>query len=563
MSLPARLAGVLACGALCAPALVAQRPPTPPAVVAITGARLVPVSGPAIASGTIVIRDGRIAALGASVTPPPDARVIDGTGLTVYPGLIDAFGSLGVPRPGTGSGGFGGGPPVQTAQAPAANSRYPEGQRPEESVVAALRLERSALAGPHGAGITAAHTAPSTGMFRGQSAVIALGGADVSAAVVRTPVGQVLAFQGIRGSFPGSLMGVFAAMRQMFLDAQRYGAQVAAASRDPRGTARPAWDPSLEALQPALAGRMPVVFDASSEREILRVLAFAKEFNLRPIIAGGEEAWQVADQLAAAQVPVLLSLNFPRRTTAASPDADPEPVRVLRTRVEAPKGPGRLAAAGVRFAFTNGGGSWGEHLANLRRAVEGGLAADAALRAHTLGAAELLGVADRLGSLEVGKAAHLAVVRGDLFADDARVTHVVVDGEVIALPAPANQGGGARGGAAGQRPSSLTGTWTATVSLEGTDHEVTLQLTQQGDAVTGTLQGGLGTAQLSHGTVDADGAFRFTAPVTVREGTEEAVFVGTRTGDAVRGGVSIIGHALGRFSGTRPAAGRTPSTTTP
>jgi imidazolonepropionase-like amidohydrolase len=572
MSLFVRLAGAATAGALCVPVLAAQRPPAPPTTVAITGARLVPVSGPAIEQGTIVIRNGLIAAMGPSAAVPADARVIDGAGLTIYPGLIDAAGSLGVPRPATGGGGGGGGGGAAAAPEAPSNSRYPVGQRPEVSIVDVLAPTATAWSGPHGAGITAAHTAASSGMFRGTSAVIALGQGDVAALVVRPSVGQVIAFQGIRGSFPGSLMGVFAAMRQMFLDAQRYGAEVAAASRDPRGTPRPAWDPSLEALQPALAGRIPVLFDASSEREIIRVLDFAKEFNLKPIIVGGEEAWKVADRLKAENVPVMLSINFPRRTTAASPDADPEPVRVLRNRVEAPQGPGKLAAAGVRFALTSGGASaWTEHLPNLRRAVDGGLSKDAALRAHTLGAAELLGVADRLGSLEVGKAAHLAIVRGDLFDAAARVTHVVVDGAVITLPAASAPAGGGMGGGQGAGPAAraqgLTGTWTITAAIEGNDYTVTLSLVQEGEKLTGSMQGALGVAELTHGDITAEGDFRFTAPVTLREGTEEAIFVGTLTGNAIRGGVSIVGHALGRFSGTRPASGgaagagrRTPTT---
>lgn len=567
MSMIARLAGLAAVLPLAVPGLMAQRAPSPPTVVAIIGARLVPVSGPVIERGTIVIRDGRISALGANVTAPADARIIDGSGLSIYPGLIDAAGSLGVPRPavggGGGPGGFGGGGGIQpvVVQQGSGNSTYPVGQRPEVVVVDLLKAGAAQWSGPHAAGITVAHTAPNSGMFRGQSAVIALGAGEVPALVIKTPVAQTIAFQGIRGAFPGSLMGVFAAMRQMFLDAQRYGAAVAAAARDSRGAPRPAWDPSLEALQGALAGRMPVIFEADSEREILRALDFAREFNLKPIIAGGDEAWKVAARLKAENVPVLLSLNFPKRTAAPTADADPEPIRVLQGRVDAPKGPGRLAAAGVRFALSSGGGtSWSDHLPNMRRAVAEGLSPDAAIRAHTLGAAEILGVADRLGSLEVGKAAHLAVVRGDIFDSTSRVTHVVVDGAVIEIPAPAAAsangrpgGGGGRGPGGGPGTTSLSGTWMTTVGIEGTDHTVTLALTVEGSRLTGTLQGGLGVAQISNGEMGEAGEFRFTAPVTLRDGTEEAVFVGNLTGNAIRGGVSIVGHALGRFSGTRPA----------
>ncbi len=120
---------------------------------------------------------------------------------------------------------------------------------------------------------------------------------------------------------------------------------------NPKGIVRPGSDRSLEALYPAINREMPVVFKANSEREIVRALDFIKEFNLNGFIAGGEEAWKVAARLKAMNVPVLLSLNFPKRTTSASPEADPESLETLRLRAETPKGPGRLAAAGVKFAF--------------------------------------------------------------------------------------------------------------------------------------------------------------------------------------------------------------------
>src|SRR5438094_10180940 len=124
-----------------------------------------------------------------------------------------------------------------------------------------------------------------------------------------------------------------------------------ASAKNPRGMRRPENDPSLAALVPALTRQVPVVMAASEQREIERALDLAKEFNLRPIIAGGTEADRVAARLKAENVPVLLSLDFPRRAGAASPDADPEPPRVLRERVEAPKTAAKLAQARVRVAF--------------------------------------------------------------------------------------------------------------------------------------------------------------------------------------------------------------------
>lgn len=245
-------------------------------------------------------------------------------------------------------------------------------------------------------------------------------------------------------------MGVFAQLRQELLDAQRYRDLSAAYARNPRGMTRPDHDPTLEALQPVLAGTVPVVLAANSAREITRALDLAKEFGLRPIIAGGREAYLVADRLRAENVPVLLEIDFPRRTAptggrgSASEDQPPEQMNVLRDRVELPKSPGRLAAAGVRFAISSGN-DYADFLANARHAIAAGLDPARALRALTIDPATLLGVADRLGTLEVGKIANLTVVKGQLFDESAKVTRLFVDGQQIeiassATPASPNSG---------------------------------------------------------------------------------------------------------------------------
>ena len=385
---------VCAAGAVSAPRAVAQigvqRERNAPAVYAITNARIVPVVGPAIEKGTIVIRDGVIGAVGAAVQPPIDARIVDGTGLTVYPGVIDANSSLGLTeqqalanagRGGRG-GGRGGAPVQQGAATGAPNSLHPVGLQPELAVVDILHAGDDALAGPQSAGITSALSAPSTGIFRGLSAVVNLAGATPEAMIVKAPVAEHIGFTPLRGGgYPGSLLGVFSSLRQMLLDAQHYATEQAAYAKNPRGMRRPEPDPSLEALQPVLARQIPVVLAASSQREIERALDLAKEFNLRPIIAGGEEADRVAARLKAENVPVLLSLNFPRRPQASA-DADPEPLRVLRARVDAPKLAAKLQQAGVKFAFEDGGlTNWSDFLGNVARSVDNGLSADQAVRA--------------------------------------------------------------------------------------------------------------------------------------------------------------------------------------
>ena len=528
-----------------------QRQRNAPDVYAITNARIVTLAGPTIDKGTVVVRDGVISGVGAAVQAPADARVIDGTGLTVYPGLIDANSSLGLtePQPSAtaGRGGRGGGRGAPQAQqgAPsgAPNSLHPIGLQPEVAAIDILRADAEALAGPKSAGITAALTAPSTGIFRGLSAVVNLAGATPEAMIVKAPVAEHIGFTPVRGGgYPNSLLGVFSSLRQMLLDAQHYAAEQAAYTKSPRGMRRPERDPSLDALQPVLTKQIPVVLEASSQREIERALDLAKEFNLRAIIAGGEEADRVAARLKAENVPVLLSVNFPRRPQA-SPDADPEPLRMLRARVDAPKLAAKLQQAGVRFAFEDGGlTNWPDFLGNVAHSVENGLTAEQAVRALTLSPAEILGVSDRLGTVETGKVANLAIARGDLFT--GRVTQVFIDGVPMEVHPPAAAGG-----------SIASGTWTLTVTLDEGEKPVTLALQQAGDLLRGTIQGSLGSGQISNASIGSSGEVQFTASVTMASGTEEARFTGTINGNVMRGTVAIVGHPQGTFVGSKPDGG--------
>ncbi len=523
---------------------------------AITNARIFTVSGPVIESGTVVIRNGLISAVGANVTAPADARVIDGSGLNVYPGLIDANTNLGVPpaqaaqQQGGGGRGAGGQAPQQAANFTSPNSTQPPGLQPEILAADIIRPGGDQIDAARNAGITAALTSPREGIFVGQSALINLAGDTPQQMIVRTPVALHIGFTPLRtGGYPGSIMGVFSAIRQMLLDAQRYRTSQEMYARNPRGLRRPDVDKSLAALLPVLAREMPVVMTADSEREIIRALDLAREFNLKAIIAGGLESWKVADRLREQDVPVLLSLNFPRRTTADSPESDPEPTRVLRQRVEAPRGAGRLSAARVRFAFQSGQmTNMADFLANAARAVQNGLAHDEALRAMTIYPAEILGVADRLGTIEVGKIANLTVTRGDILARGARITNVFIDGRPVDLK-PAST-------SAAQGEANASGNWSINIRTEeGRDLSLTLNLQQQGERLSGSVQGEAGTAPIANASVGATGDIRFTAALTIDRQTVEANFTGTVTGNQMRGTVQIVGRGPATFTGTRAGGG--------
>ncbi len=517
---------------------------------AITNARIVTVSGATIERGTVVVRDGLIESVGANVNAPADAKVFDGNGLTVYPGFFDTLSSLGLqppqPRPaGTG----------QQATPEPTTSNYPVGFRPEDMAADSIRVGEDQFEAARNAGFTSILTVGRTGIFNGRSAIINLAGDAASAMVVKSPAAIHISFATIPGTYPGSLLGMFSATRQMFHDAKRHQELIKMYDADPRGIRRPPADRSLEALLPALDRTVPVVFNANTEIEIIRAIDFAKEFNLRLIIAGGQEAGKVIDRIKAADAAVLFSLNLPKRTTAASPDADPESLDLLRFRAEAPKAAGKLAAAGVKFAFQSGGmTNLTDFTASAGKAVEGGLNRDAAIRAMTLSGAEIFGINNRTGSIETGKIANLTVVRGDLFDKARTITHVFVDGKLFepkappARPTGPGQGTGTGPGTATGLPA-VAGNFSITIDIPGQALTGTMALVQQGPTLTGTLQTQLGTAQIREGKVTANG-FEYATSVEFGGSAIDIFVRGKVAGNEISGTIDSPQGTV-PFSGTR------------
>ncbi len=408
-----------------------------PPVVAIRNARVVPVSGSTLAKATVVIRNGLIAEVGESVAAPADAWVLEGEGLTVYPGLIEAMGSIGLPEaaprglPGALPGA---GPAPGAATAPTAPpARGPEDRPLTNSWIQAADLIRPTerkIESARSAGYTSAVTFPAGGIFTGQGAVINLAGENAGRMVVQPAVGQMITLaRGGFTTFPGSLMGTISYIRQVFLDADHYQTAKELYAAKPQGLERPAYDRALEGVLNSPRILLPAV----STVELERMIRFAKELGRPTVLYGAHEAYRMPAALKQAGMPVLVSLKWPE----APRDKDPDEVDSLRTlelRDGAPSTPAALARAGVKFAFYTDASE--APVRGVRAAIAKGLTADEALRAMTLSVAEIFGVADRLGSIEKGKIANLVVTKGDLFAERPQIQYVFVDG-VRYEPAPA------------------------------------------------------------------------------------------------------------------------------
>jgi imidazolonepropionase-like amidohydrolase len=532
-----------------------------PAVYAIRDAQIITGAGKTIAKGTVVFRDGLITGVGENVKIPADARVIDGAGMTVYPGLIDGFTSLGLPAPATPAPAAGG-RQAALAAATAGQQPTPEQAHGDPSLSAADQVKPggSTIEDARAAGVTAALTSPRQGIFPGQSAVINLAGDDASKLVVRAPVALTVQFSvsaGFSGQYPGSLMGTVSFIRQTFYDAIRYRDEVERYRRVKRGVERSAHNKKLAALQPALRGEMPVLFVANSDGDIRRALMIADEFKLKPIIAGALYGYRVVDMLKARSVPVILSLDFPKRS-ADLPDDEDEPLRVLRARAEIPKGAAQLSRAGVKFAFTSGTLRPQDFVANVRKAVENGLSKDDAVRALTMNAAEILGAGDQLGSVEVGKIANLVVTSGDLLAKETKVKHLFIDGVEIELKkpetSPQRSGPGARQGAGPGGAVDPSGEWSLTVDTPDGEQAARLSIQKEGDQITGTLSTPMGNVNIDTGSINGN-EIRLTATIDMGGQSVRATLTGTIEGDSMKGAVVMGSIGSFGFTGSRTPRG--------
>jgi imidazolonepropionase-like amidohydrolase len=515
---------------------------------AIVNARIVPVSGAPIERGTVLIRNGLVEAVGPAVQTPPDARVLDAAGMTVYPGLVDALVELEEEDEGRRGG------PQQPQQRRAADRDNPPG-------IFAAR-DALTLVKPGGrfdamreSGITTALVVPKSGIFRGRSALVNLAGETPQEMAVKTETAVHVGFapQGGFGVYPSSLMGVVSVIRQTLVDAAHHQMLWKRYRETPRGMERPAPSENLDALAAAVERRVPVVMEAQVERDIRRALSLAKEMGLRPVIAGGREAWKAADALKASEAPVLLSLEFPERSADQDPETA-EALRVVRARVEAPLAASRLHQAGVRFAFQSGGLKQPrQYRENAIKAIKAGLPKEVALRAMTLTPAEIFGVSEQLGSIEVGKIANLVVTTGDLFEEATRVRYVFVDGQRFEVaereaPKPAD-------GAAAPANADVAGTWELSVDTPQGRQPATLVLSQSGTAVTGTISNPLvGSSDINSGAVSGS-RLTFSVSLNIQGQLVEATVEATVDASSMQGTMTLSGQGALSFTGTRPQKG--------
>ena len=410
----------LACAALCTSGTVAGASELELPTL-IKASRVVTAPGQVIENGAVLIENGVISAVGANLSAPAGADVYEFDNLTIYPALIESYHERDLPSP--------------------------EGEEEDASPDLGhendlIQPERDASSAPvtddvlkqlRNAGFALAVGYPEDGVFRGSAVIHTTGEGSLRDNLLRSGVAMGVGLETGQGGYPSSLMGSVALMRQTVADARWYADAKARYARNSAQRA-PDYDESLEALGAVVAGEQAVVFETENSQAALRALALMKELGLEGALLGNGEEYQRLEEIVAADVALMLPLDFPSAPSVTGPIEDAveklEPsLAELRHWKAAPDNPARLITAGARVALTSHAlGSPAEFYGKVAVAVEHGLTQEQALAATTTVPAAFYGLDDIAGTIAPGKMANLILAEGDLFVEKPKIQEVWVDG---------------------------------------------------------------------------------------------------------------------------------------
>lgn len=458
------------------------RPDYRPVAYAVVGGKVFLGTGKSVEPGTIIIRNGVIESVGktADVIIPADAETIDAKGMVVYPGFVDLYTTLGVPagvtRSKTGPGRT---VPYSDFAMPRTPIDNRNGITPEFDVASVFELADTTAEERRKLGFTDILAAPGGAIAAGQSALVSLSGLPRREAVLKSPVGLHIQLASPAGlsfgesrdclddllylnadqaaaptpeeqmearrramraaGYPLSLMGVIAHLRQAMLDAEYDHALKEYSAKN--GGPRSAFDPAFDALYAARTKAFPTFWEANTRDEIHRALDLSAEFGTKPIIVGGREAAKVAERLKAESVPVILRIDFPEEPKAPSEadyrkrDAEGRDIALKVLNDRAAKWKDRVATAaalqkaGVPFAFASDGLAKADTFhAQVKKVIDAGLPAEAAVEAVTKTASEIAGVEKSLGTIEKGKLGHLVLMTAAYGDEKSKPRYVLADG---------------------------------------------------------------------------------------------------------------------------------------
>ncbi|MFB6231341.1 MAG: amidohydrolase family protein [Salinibacter sp.] len=536
--------------------------PTVTDTYALTDARVVQAPGKVLESATVVVRDGLIEAVGRDVKVPYDARRIAADSLVVYAGFIDGLSHAGVEMPENEGENEDNGEDVDPGDPPFDRA----GIQPDRSVRPFLTPDDSDLKSLRKAGFTAGHVVPEGQMLPGSGAYVFYGGDTANEMVLEKHSTLFAQIQPAEGYvYPATEMAVIAKFRQLFREAERRQQLEAKYRQNPTGTERPPQDPVHSALFPVLDGETPLAFYADGALPLHRVLNLKQELGFPLVLAGLAESHATVEALKGIDAPLFLTLDLPDKPTRSAKqdtivaDTTDEPSRYYSPEFRVPsyrkveeeeqnlelrhamerqdylETAATLHDAGLEFGFTTREAKPDDVRGNLRTMIDQGLPKQAALAALTTRPASLLGLSNRLGTVEEGKIANLVVTDGSYFAEDTKVTHVFVDGQLYDYSTEESEG------KVSGDVSKVLGTWEYTLETPRGERTGTITIKGDQSGLEGTLVNSQGDERELR-SISFDGT---TLSFTIKppEGPSLSVTV-TVKGDTFEGTVSTPGPSL-------------------
>lgn len=468
---------------------------------AITNVNIIQAPGRRIDMGTLLIKDGLIVGAGKGLAIPPEAVVIKADSMFVYAGFIDGLSRTGVAKPkDEGS--------RERIQNPGNPPPEKAGITPQNDVRNSLSASEKSIEDLRGVGFASAQVVPYGNLLPGSAALIQLSGKPADQVVLASKSAFYSELTSNQGVYPGTILGIMAKWRELYKQAAQAHTYESVYAANKTGLERPATDRVLEAFYPVIDKKTRVLFKADKVLDAHRVLTLQSDLGFDLTLANLKEGWDVINKIKASSARVFLSLDLPDEVKDEKKDgrkdgSGEKDKAALEQRKKdfIAKYDGQAAAfqkAGVKFGFASIDAKSSNVQANLRRMIKAGLTEDQALAALTINAAELLGVSDRLGSIDNGKIANLTISDKPYFNEKAKIKWVFVDGQPFKAEEPKKTDANAK--------TDIVGSWSVSVDTPQGKNSTTVTFTKDGANYAGKVSGDLITAPITFKKVEFDGS---------------------------------------------------------
>jgi imidazolonepropionase-like amidohydrolase len=508
---------------------------------AITNATVIQAPGRKIDKGTVILKDGLIMAVGKGIAIPPEAIVIKADSMFIYAGFIDGLSRVGVIKP-----------KEETNRERVKDPGNPPNDRagimPQVDVRNSLAATGNGLEDLRGAGFTTAQVVPYGNLLPGSAAIILTGGTTPDAIVLNNKSALYSELTGANNLYPSNILGVMAKWRELYRQAAQAMSYEAMYASNRTGLERPAGDRTLEAFYPVIDQRIPVLFKTEKMLDANRVLTLKNDLNFSLVLAELKDGWPMINKLKSSGAKIFLSLDLPEEVkaekekkvanTKAKTAGELEKEALDKRRVEAIGNYTAQASAfqkaGVTFGFSSMSAKSKDIPANLRRMIKAGLTEDAALAALTINPAQLLGLSDRMGSVDNGKMANLVITDKSYFDEKSKVRYVFVDGVMYKMDVKETKKGDPNA------KVEIEGTWSTVTQTPNGNNENKMTFKKDGSGYTGTASGGRMAAPVDLKDITLDGtSLSFNYTVTFGGNTLKVEVSATVEGDTFKGTSSV------------------------